>query len=71
LFIPDPDAFFSHPGSRIQGSKRHPIPIPGSGSATMNISIKIYNFEIPGFKENIPVAGYRYLFIEQKFKNKI
>jgi hypothetical protein len=26
---------FSHPGSRIQGSKRHPIPNPGSGSATL------------------------------------
>jgi hypothetical protein len=28
---------FTHPGSRIQGSKRHPIPDPGSGSATSNI----------------------------------
>jgi hypothetical protein len=26
---------FFHPGSRIQGSKRHPIPDPGSGSATL------------------------------------
>jgi hypothetical protein len=26
---------FSYPGSRIQGSKRHPIPDPGSGSATL------------------------------------
>ncbi len=26
---------FSHPGSRIQGSKRHPIPDPRSGSATL------------------------------------
>ncbi len=26
---------FSHPGSRIQGSKRFPIPDPGSGSATL------------------------------------
>jgi hypothetical protein len=26
---------FSHPGSRIQGSKRYPIPDPGSGSATL------------------------------------
>jgi hypothetical protein len=26
---------FSHPGSRIQGSKRHPIPDPASGSATL------------------------------------
>jgi hypothetical protein len=25
------------PGSRIQGSKRHRIPDPGSGSATLNI----------------------------------
>jgi hypothetical protein len=27
---------FSHPGIRIQGSKRHPIPDPGSGSATLD-----------------------------------
>jgi hypothetical protein len=27
---------FSHPGSRIQGSKRHPIPDPGSGPATLH-----------------------------------
>ncbi len=35
--IPDPDADFSHPGSRIPdpGVKRHPIPDPGSGSATL------------------------------------
>ncbi len=26
---------FSHPGSQIQGSKKHPIPDPGSGSATL------------------------------------
>ncbi len=37
--IPDPDADFlpsriPDPGSRIQGLKRHPIPDPGSGSAT-------------------------------------
>ncbi len=34
--IPDPLLTFSHPGSRIQGSKRHPIPDPGSGSATLD-----------------------------------
>jgi hypothetical protein len=28
---------FSHPGSRIQGSKRYPIPNPGSGSATLTV----------------------------------
>ncbi len=29
LFIPDPDPdFFTHPGSRIQGSKRHRVPDP-------------------------------------------
>jgi hypothetical protein len=29
MFIPDPDLdFFIHPGSRIQGSKRHRIPDP-------------------------------------------
>jgi hypothetical protein len=33
--IPDPHVTFSHPGSRIQGSKRHPIPDPGSGSAAL------------------------------------
>jgi hypothetical protein len=32
--IPVPD-FFTHPGSRIQGSKRHRIPDPRSGSATL------------------------------------
>jgi hypothetical protein len=32
---------FSHPGSRIQGSKRHPIPDPGSGSATLVFRIRI------------------------------
>ena len=31
--IPDPDADFLP--SRIQGSKRYPIPDPGSGSATL------------------------------------
>jgi hypothetical protein len=31
--IPDPDADFIP--SRIQGSKKHPIPDPGSGSATL------------------------------------
>ncbi len=33
--IPDPGSgcwFSTHPGSRIQGSKRHPIPDPGSGT---------------------------------------
>ncbi len=29
---------FSHPGSLIQGSKRHPISDPGSGSATLLIT---------------------------------
>ncbi len=28
LFIPDPDPDFTHPGSRIQGPKRHRIPDP-------------------------------------------
>jgi hypothetical protein len=35
LFIPDAGSFFTHPRSRIQGSKRHRIPGPGSGSATL------------------------------------
>jgi hypothetical protein len=37
--IPDPDAGFlpiPDSGSRIQGSKRHPIPDPGSGSAILH-----------------------------------
>jgi hypothetical protein len=34
---------FSHPGSRIQGSKRHPIPDPGSGSATLAVTYLIIN----------------------------
>ncbi len=39
MFIPDPDADFlpiPDPGSR--GSKRHRIPDPGSGSATLTVS---------------------------------
>jgi hypothetical protein len=31
---------FSHPGSRIQGSKRHPIPDPGS--ATLKKSLLFF-----------------------------
>jgi hypothetical protein len=33
---------FSHPGSRtrIQGSKKHPIPDPGSGSATLPVTLQ-------------------------------
>jgi hypothetical protein len=34
-WIPDPDADFLP--SRIQGSKRLPIPDPGSGSATLKL----------------------------------
>ncbi len=30
---------FTHPGSRIQGSKRHPIQDPGSGFATLLITV--------------------------------
>ncbi len=33
---------FSHPGSRIQGSKRHQIPDPGSGSATLQFSHPLF-----------------------------
>jgi hypothetical protein len=42
---------FSHPGSRIQGSKRYPIPDPGSGSATLagtRIQRKIYRMILTG-----------------------
>ncbi len=41
LSIPDPDPvswFFTNPGSRIQGWKRHRIPDSGSGSATLLFS---------------------------------
>ncbi len=31
-----------HPGSRIQGSKRHSIPDPGSGSATLPVPVVLY-----------------------------
>ncbi len=32
---------FTHPGSRIQGSKRPRIPDPGSGSATLLVAIHL------------------------------
>jgi hypothetical protein len=38
MFIPysgSGSLLFTHPGCRIQGSKRHRIPNPGSGSATL------------------------------------
>ncbi len=38
---------FSHPGSRIQGSKRHPIPDPGS--ATLENNQKIFTFTRTNF----------------------
>jgi hypothetical protein len=47
-WIPDPGSgcwLFSHPGSRIQGSKRHPIPDPGSGSATLAFAYR-YVFDV-------------------------
>jgi hypothetical protein len=37
LGIRDPEK--THSGSRIQGSKRHRIPDPGSGSATLSTLI--------------------------------
>jgi hypothetical protein len=50
MFIPDPTFF--HPGSRIQGSKRHPIPDPESGSATLLklwlLSLTFYLMSTPG-----------------------
>jgi hypothetical protein len=33
---------FYHPGSRIPGSNRHPIPDPGSGSATLPATAALY-----------------------------
>ncbi len=38
-YDPDPDADFLP--SRIQGSKRHPIPEPGSGSATLSLFVPV------------------------------
>jgi hypothetical protein len=40
---------FSHPGSRIQGSKRHPIPDPGSATlATTSVAgLDFYSSGIP------------------------
>jgi hypothetical protein len=40
--IRDPEKTYS--GSRIQGSKRHRIPDPGSGSATLLVTSTVYLF---------------------------
>jgi hypothetical protein len=43
MFILDPGTWFwifSHPGSEIKGTKKHRIPDPGSGSATLSFRIK-------------------------------
>jgi hypothetical protein len=46
--IPDPDADFLP--SRIQGSKRHPIPDPGSGSTKLvNLWRQLARESTPGF----------------------
>jgi len=41
LGIRDPEK--THSGSRIQGSKRHRIPDPGSGSATLKMHVQMEN----------------------------
>jgi hypothetical protein len=38
------------PGSRIQGSKRHRIPDPGSGSATLLLSLLVSHFTFSFFR---------------------
>ncbi len=49
---------FSHPGSRIPdpGVKKHPIPDPGSGSATLEKSIEFSCFEVLDVLFSSPVA---------------
>jgi hypothetical protein len=44
---------FSHPGSRIQGSKRHPIPDPGSGSATLIPTVLLLLYDFLSFKNDV------------------
>jgi hypothetical protein len=44
MFIPDPNLiFFTHPRSRIQGSKK--APDPGSGSANLLLGESFYNLK--------------------------
>ncbi len=48
-WIPDPESgswLFTHPGSRIQGSKRHRIPDPGSGPQHWNKILENFCFQI-------------------------
>jgi hypothetical protein len=64
LFIPDPGSWipiltFSHARSWIQGSKRHPIPDPGSGSAT-----QIYFLVSDMVKKILSVQFYNILSIQ-------
>ena len=65
----DPDADFLP--SRIQGSKRHPIPDPGSGSATLvkyvrNSSMDIHYMQTQCLVQEIdPVASSQYLVQEK------
>ncbi len=44
--IRDPGSGKTYSGSRIQGSKRHRIPDPGSGSATLGAVIRFLQFAV-------------------------
>jgi hypothetical protein len=66
--IPDPDADFLP--SRIQGSKRHPIPDPGSGSATLFlIIIKKLNLKNSIFKHSSANIIFSIKFLQFCDKN--
>jgi hypothetical protein len=51
--IQDPEK--THSGSRIQGSKRHWIPDPGSGSATLTLYIIPLKYFAPHLPEFQPL----------------
>ena len=57
LRIPDLDFFHPGSGSRIQGPKKHWIPDPGSGSATLMSTLRI---SISWTWECLPILRYRY-----------
>ncbi len=52
---------FSHPGFQIQGSKRHPIPDPGSGSVTLRTSVCGYGILNKSFPDTDPGLRIRTL----------
>jgi hypothetical protein len=46
---------FSHPGSRIQGSKMHPIPDPGSATLLLiNKKHDLKHYMTSGIRHDIP-----------------